>query len=66
MTRDPRLDTNPDFILLKRYNYSLKKLLERHPNGVPNEVIEQALGLTSDEVAECYESIVKKLRRVIM
>lgn len=59
-----RVCVDPDFIALKRFDYSLKTLLARYPDGVPsNRVIAQALLITEEELAEVYEDIVKKLRK---
>jgi hypothetical protein len=60
--RDTRLDTDPDFILLKRFGFSLDKLLMRYPDEVPDETIAQALGIPAGEVPARYDSIVARLR----
>ena len=59
--RDGRLDTDPDFILLKRFGFSLETLMKRH-DVVPDETIAQALGIEVGEVEARYKSIVAKLR----
>jgi hypothetical protein len=63
---DPRLDTDADFILSKRFRYSLKYLLSRYPEGAPDEVIGQALGCSAQEVEAAYQGIVKKLQSVLV
>jgi hypothetical protein len=60
---DPRLETDPDFILLKRYDYSLNKLLEKFPNGVPDEVAGSALGCSAEEIEEIYQGIVGRIKK---
>lgn len=57
-----RLDTDRDYILLKRFDYSLEKLLRRYPDGAPDEVIAQALGIKPEEVEEIYQNLVLKIR----
>ena len=57
-----RIETDQDFILLKRFEFSLSKLLEKHPDGVPNRVIASALMLTEEDVEDIYEDIILKLR----
>lgn len=59
---DNRLNTDPDFILLARFDNSLAKAMERYPDGAPDHVIARALGMTEPELERCYRSIVVKLR----
>jgi len=56
------IDTEPDFVNLKRCNNSLEQALETYPDGAPDKVIAQALMLTPEEVDELYESVIVKLR----
>lgn len=59
-----RVCADPDFIALKRFDYSLKSLLKRYPDGVPSDrLISQALMITEDELEEVYQGIVLKLRK---
>lgn len=58
-----RIETEPDFIAIKRFDYSLNKLLERYPEGVPTRVIAQALMMEESEVEELYQKIIAKLRK---
>lgn len=60
--RDPRLDSDPDFIVAPRHNNSLKELLRRYPEGVPDSLIQKYLDLTPDEYARTVESTMVKLR----
>ena len=57
-----KIEEDPDFINLKRYGYSLKRVLERYPDGAPENLIAQALCMTEDEVEEAYMDIVEVLR----
>lgn len=59
---EEKLHNDNDFILLKRFDYSLKKFLERNPNGATNKIIAQALGLTEAEVATQVSTILAKLK----
>lgn len=54
-----------DFIAIRRYNYSLKKLLEKYPDGAPNKVIAQALAIDEEDVENLYNLTVAKLRRLM-
>lgn len=60
-----RISDEDDFILLKRFDYSLKNLLNRHPSGVPDRVIAAALMITEDDVEDIYQDIVLKLRHTM-
>lgn len=57
-----RINTDPDFVALKRFDFSLEKVIEKHPNGVPNKLIAAALLMTEEEVEDLYEKVVAKLR----
>lgn len=59
---DERIDTDPDFILLKRFNYSATEALKRHPEGLPDNLLAQALGKSTAWVTRRYGSIVAALR----
>lgn len=61
-----RLETDPDFILIRRFDYSLKKLVERYPDGAPDRIIAQALGIEEHEVQEIYRGIVLKLKSILL
>lgn len=60
-----RVATEPDFVNLKRYSYSLEKVLDRYPDGAPDRLIAQALCMSEEEVEELYEEVVLKLREEI-
>jgi hypothetical protein len=57
------LATDPDFIYSKRFDFSLKKLLDRYPEGAPTKVIAQSLMMTEDELQELEQSIIIKIRQ---
>ena len=59
------IDTDPDYIASKRFDYSLAKLLERYPDGCPDRVIAAVLLIEEHEVEQCYNRIVEKLRRMM-
>jgi hypothetical protein len=56
------IDTEPDFVNLRRYGNSLEKVIEAYPDGAPDKVISQALLMTPEEIEELYEEVVLKLR----
>ncbi len=56
------VDTDPDFVNSKRYDYSLKKLLEAHPDGCGDRLAAIALAMTETELEEEYQAVLKKIR----
>lgn len=62
---DDRIETEPDFILLKRFDYSLEKALAKHPEGLPDHLVAQALGKTTAWVTRRYKTIVERLREAV-
>jgi len=59
------ITTDEDFVYSKRFGYSLKKLLERYPDGCPDRVIAAVLLITEDDVEAHYQRIVIKLRNAM-
>lgn len=57
--------TEPDFVNLKRFDYSIDKALEKYPDGLPDKMIAQALMLSEAEVAETLEVVIGKLRSLM-
>lgn len=54
-----------DFIYCPRLGNSLKKLIDKNPEGVDNERIAKVLMMTEEEVEETYESALKKFREAL-
>lgn len=63
MTNKELISTHPDYINIKRFDYSLEKLLDRYPNGAPDRIIAQALDMTEDEMKELYQQALEKLKK---
>ena len=59
------IETEPDFVYMKRFDYSLDKLMERYPDGAPTKIIAQAMMMTEDEVEELYELVIVKMRQAL-
>jgi hypothetical protein len=57
-----RIATEPDFIALKRFDFSLEKMLDRYPDGAPPRLVAQALLMAEEELDEFFEQTVAKLR----
>ncbi len=65
MTEDDarkKLNTEPDFVNAKRYEYSLTQLEERYPDGAPDNVIATALMIPEDQVEVELGKVVVKMR----
>ena len=60
-----RLVDDEDYICLKRFDFSLAKLLERYPEGCPDRIAAQALLMTEEQVCEMYDDVVQKLRQLM-
>jgi len=56
------IENENDWIAIKRFDYSLKKLLKRYPDGAPDRVIAQALYMTEEEVVELAKEIIERLK----
>ena len=57
-----KLRNDPGFISMKRFDFSIDKLEQRYPDGPPDHIIAQALGLEPEELKDLYRSIVQKLK----
>lgn len=57
-----RLHIDPDFICIKRFDYSLDVLLRRFPEGAPDKTIALALMITPEDVDRLYNLIIEKLK----
>lgn len=54
--------SDPDFVYLKRYGYSITKAVDAFPEGCSDRVIAQALGIQEDQVQRMYQEIIVKIR----
>lgn len=64
--KDERLYSQVDFILLKKYEYSLQALLLRYKGkSVPSKTAANALNLTEEEFDEEFQRVVSKLREIM-
>lgn len=57
-----RILNDEDFIYSKRFEYSLAKVEERYPDGVPHRLIAAMLLITEEDVQAHYDRIVRLLR----
>lgn len=60
-----RIDEDPDFVNLPRLGNSLRRAVDRYPDGATDRVIGMALGIPESEVQATWEQVVAKLRRAM-
>lgn len=60
-----RIREDPDFVALKRFDYSLEAVIERYPDGCPDRVIAQALMISEVEVEELYQKAIVKIQLIM-
>lgn len=60
-----KIEADPDYVHLKRFEYSLEKVLERYPDGCPDKVIAAGLLISEPEVEELYQQAVAKMRMIM-
>ncbi len=60
-----KLNTDPNFANAKRYDYSMRKLEERYPDGAPDNVIATALMIPEVEVEPALAKLVVKMRELM-
>jgi hypothetical protein len=65
MSRNPKIDKHPDYIVAKVYQNSLARLLERHPSGVSDDFAKKCLQVTKEELDRIHESALLKLKKHI-
>lgn len=57
------IETDEDFIYCPRLGNSLKKLMEKNPEGVDDERISKVLLLEEEEVEGIFASAISKIRK---
>jgi len=56
------VETDLDFVAIKRYGFSLTALEERYPDGAPDHIIAKALVIAEEDVEKRYQQIILDLR----
>lgn len=57
-----KIANKEDFVYSPKHSNSLKKILDRHPEGISDEKIQKVLLLSKEEFAEVYANILSKIR----
>lgn len=60
-----KIHTDPNYVALKRYGYSLERIKKRYPQGCPTHVIAQGLEITEAEVDTLFNQTVEKLKKLV-
>ena len=58
-----KIDKDPDYINCPKFGNSIKQLLEKFPDGVPDEYIAKVMGMDVEDVKKIYTKILAKLRK---
>ena len=61
-TTKEKIEQDPDYVNLKKFEFSLKRMLEKYPTGAPDRVISQALQIPEAEINQRFQSILDKLK----
>lgn len=54
---------DPDYIEHPKFSCSVKKLLDKYPDGVDDDTIAKILMMDKSEVEAIYQESIKKLRK---
>jgi len=61
---DPRILKEKDFIFAPKYDNSIKKLLQKKPQGVSDSAICRMLGVKLAELKERHEQIITYVKQI--
>ena len=63
--RDSRIETDKDFVVSKKHNNSLSRLLADYPDGVPDRVICKVLQILPEDLKKTYRCAIIALKASI-
>lgn len=58
-----KINTEEDFVNSSKYNYSLKNIEEKNPNGVTDRYAASLLAMTLEEFQELWSDTIKMYQR---
>jgi len=64
--KDPRIETDRDYIVSKKYNNSLSLLLKSYPDGVPDKIICKTLQISQEELEKIKKNAIIRLKRSLI
>lgn len=60
--KDQRVETDPDFVIAPKFNNSLKALLDRYPDGLPDAAAAKAMGISEEELSGLKNQALSRMR----
>ena len=57
-----KIEEDPEFIAIKRFDFLLSNARARYPDGCPDRIVAQALNMSEEDAVDLYRQIVEKLR----
>lgn len=60
--REPKIETDKDYIMSKKHDNSLSALIKDYPNGVPDKVICKVLQISQEELDEIYNRAIINIK----
>ena len=63
--RDPRIDTDEDFVLAPRYQFNIDKYLANNPNGVSSANIAKLMCMKVQDVDRIYAKALLLLKDLL-
>ena len=58
-----KINEDPDYIEHPKFSCSIKKLLDKYPDGVDDDTIAKILLMDKSEVEAIYQESIKKIRK---
>lgn len=60
-----RVATEPEFINIKRFEYDLRRVEEKYPDGAPSKVIAAGMCVKEEEIEDHMKRITAELQRLM-
>lgn len=60
-----RIYEDPDYVAVRRYGHSMKKVEARYPQGCPDHIIAACLDITEERLNESYQKIIASIKTAI-
>ncbi len=57
-----KIATEPDYVYSKQFNFSIKEILEKHPDGLSDRSIAKLLKISPEELQILFQIIIVKLK----
>lgn len=63
--RDPKIENDSDFVMSKKHENSLLRLLQEYPEGVPDKLICKVLQISPEEFQKHYECAIIYMKDIL-